>query len=300
MTTNKETINLDHEEYQYLNLVKHVLKHGIEDDDRTGVGTYSILGNLMRFDLTDGKLPLLTTKKVNFKSVLGELLWFISGKTDSTNLKDQGINIWNANGSREFLDACGFGDREEGDLGPVYGFQWRHWGAKYETSKTDYTGKGIDQLAKCIQMIKETPNSRRIIMNAWNVSDIELMVLPPCHVMCQFRVYKKQGLLSCIMTQRSCDIGLGVPFNIASYATLTHIIAHVCGLKPYEFVYQMNDVHIYKSHVEKLKSQLDRTPKMFPTLKINTDNKDIDSFVMDDFILENYEHDDYIKMDMAL
>ena len=299
METKDDSDKPPHPEYQYLQLVQQVISEGYKSDDRTGVGTYSLFGNQMRFDLTRG-FPLLTTKKMYFKGILEELLWFISGSTDANELSKRGVKIWDGNGSREFLDKYGFKDRKEGDLGPVYGFQWRHWGAAYGTCDDDYTGKGIDQLMECIEMIKKTPNSRRIILNAWNVSDIPKMVLPPCHMMCQFVVNQDTKQLSCLMTQRSCDMGLGVPFNIASYALLTHIIAHVCDLEAHEFIYQLGHTHVYLNHVNALQEQLKRTPKAFPKLRINTKNKDINQFKSEDFELESYEHHDNIKMKMAL
>lgn len=195
-----------HEEYQYLDLVREIIEYGTEKDDRTGTGTYSIFGAQMRFDLRES-FPLLTTKQVFFKGVVLELLWFISGCTSSKVLSSQGCKIWDANGSKEFLNSIGLTNREEGDLGPVYGFQWRHWGAQYVDMHTDYKGKGIDQLKNCIEKIKKNPNDRRIVMSAWNPSELSKMALPPCHMFCQF--YVANGELSCQMYQRSCDMGLG-------------------------------------------------------------------------------------------
>lgn len=286
-----------HEEYQYLDLIRDILERGELRGDRTGVGTIGLFGCSMRFNLSE-TFPLLTTKRVFWRGVVEELLWFIKGDTNSNHLNEKGVSIWNANGSKEFLESRGLGHREQGDLGPVYGFQWRHFGAKYVDMHADYTGQGVDQLAECIHKIKNTPNDRRILLSAWNPADLSLMALPPCHMFCQF--YVSNGKLSCLMYQRSCDMGLGVPFNIASYALLTCMIAQVCGLQPGEFVHMLGDTHVYTNHVEPLKTQLQREPRAFPKLKINPDKKDIDSFTLEDFTLEGYEPHPNIKMEMAV
>jgi thymidylate synthase len=221
----KDTINS--EERQYLDLIRNILDHGRTKGNRTGVGTRSVFGAQMRFSLRNS-FPLLTTKRVFWRGVVEELLWFIRGSTNARELSDKNVKIWDANGSRQFLDSLGLEDREEGDLGPVYGFQWRHFGAKYEDMHKDYTGLGVDQLAEVIRKIKTYPDDRRIIMSSWNPTDLPLMALPPCHTLCQF--YVSDGELSCQMYQRSADMGLGVPFNIASYSLLTCMIAHVCDL----------------------------------------------------------------------
>ncbi|KAG6451679.1 hypothetical protein O3G_MSEX007291 [Manduca sexta] len=218
-----------HDEYQYLNIVKQIIDTGDKRIDRTQVGTLSIFGAMQRYSLQNNTLPLLTTKRVFTRGVIEELLWMISGSTDAKTLSAKGVHIWDANGSRSFLDNLGFTNREEGDLGPVYGFQWRHSGAKYIDAKTDYTGQGIDQLQNIIDTIKKNPADRRMIMCAWNPSDLGLMALPPCHCLAQF--YVASGKLSCQLYQRSADMGLGVPFNIASYSLLTHMIAHITGLE---------------------------------------------------------------------
>lgn len=227
---------------------------GKKRSDRTGVGTVSIFGAQMRFDLRNDIFPLLTTKRVFWRAVLEELLWFIKGSTNAKELQDKNVHIWDGNSTREFLDKNGFHDREEGDLGPVYGFQWRHFGAEYKTCHDDYTGKGIDQLNEIIERIRNNPNDRRIIMSAWNVTDIPKMALPPCHCFVQF--YVADGELSCQLYQRSADMGLGVPFNIASYALLTYMIAHVTGLKPGDFIHTLGDAHVYLTHIEPLKEQV--------------------------------------------
>ncbi|KAG1671709.1 hypothetical protein FOA52_007501 [Chlamydomonas sp. UWO 241] len=286
-----------HDEQQYLELVDRIVSTGVYRPDRTGTGTHSLFGTSMRFDLRH-TFPLLTTKRVFWRGVLEELLWFVSGSTNANQLRDKGIHIWDGNSSREFLDAGGFTEREVGDLGPVYGFQWRHFGAEYKDMHTDYTGEGVDQLADVIHRIKTNPNDRRIIMSAWNPAAMRLMALPPCHMFCQF--YVANGELSCLMYQRSCDVGLGVPFNIASYAVLTLMIAQVCGLRPGEFVHMMGDTHVYSNHVEPLKEQLKNAPKHFPMLKINPAKTDIDAFTMDDFELLGYAPHKAIAMKMAV
>jgi len=286
-----------HEEYQYLDLIQKIIEEGYTGDDRTGVGTVSTFGTSMRFDLKKS-FPLLTTKRVFWRGIVEELLWFIKGDTNANHLSEKGIKIWDGNGSREFLDKRGLSHREQGDLGPVYGFQWRHFGAKYVDMHTDYSGQGVDQLADCIRKIKEDPTDRRILLSAWNPADLNLMALPPCHMFCQF--YVANGELSCLMYQRSADMGLGVPFNVASYSLLTCMMAQVCGLKPGEFIHNMGNTHVYKNHVEPLKTQLERTPRPFPVLRINPDVKDIDGFEAKDFELFGYNPHGKIAMDMAV
>ncbi|XP_009332467.1 PREDICTED: thymidylate synthase [Pygoscelis adeliae] len=244
------------------------------------------------------QFPLLTTKRVFWKGVLEELLWFIKGSTNAKELSAKGVKIWDANGSRDFLDKQGFSTREEGDLGPVYGFQWRHFGAEYKDMHADYSNQGVDQLQKVIETIKTNPDDRRIIMCAWNPKDISLMALPPCHALCQF--YVLNGELSCQLYQRSGDMGLGVPFNIASYSLLTYMIAHVTGLKPGEFIHTLGDAHIYLNHVEPLKVQLQREPRPFPKLRILRKVEDISDFKAEDFQIEDYNPHPPIKMEMAV
>eukprot|EP01002_Notosolenus_urceolatus_P014759 NODE_658_length_1876_cov_64.453202_g529_i0.p2 GENE.NODE_658_length_1876_cov_64.453202_g529_i0~~NODE_658_length_1876_cov_64.453202_g529_i0.p2 ORF type:complete len:501 (+),score=137.39 NODE_658_length_1876_cov_64.453202_g529_i0:165-1667(+) len=286
------------EEKQYLDLVRKVVATGLRKGDRTGVGTISIFGNMMRFSLRNGRFPLLTTKRVFLKGIVEELIWFIRGDTDGKRLSEKGVRIWDGNGSREFLDNLGFTDRREGDLGPIYGFQWRHFGAEYEGPDADYTGKGVDQLMKIIETIKTNPNDRRMIMSAWNPVAIPKMALPPCHVMAQF--YVADGELSCMMTQRSCDMGLGVPFNIASYSLLTCMIAHVTGLRPGDFIHSLGDTHVYSNHVEPLEAQLSRQPRPFPILRINPNATDIEKMTAEDFVVSDYEPFPTIKMEMAV
>ena len=262
---------------QYLDLLNHVLKNGVEKSDRTGTGTISVFGYQMRFDLSEG-FPVLTTKKLHLKSIIHELLWFISGSTNIKYLTDNGVRIWN-----EWAD-------ENGNLGPVYGKQWRAW----ETSD----GKTIDQLMDVINTIKTNPDSRRMIVSAWNVGDVSKMALPPCHLLFQF--YVANGKLSCQLYQRSCDIFLGVPFNIASYALLTIMIAQVTGLEPGDFVHTLGDAHIYKNHIEQVKLQLTREPYPLPKMVINKDVDDILKFKYEDFVLENYIAHPHIKGEVSV
>lgn len=285
-----------HDEYQYLSAVAEIIESGHEKSDRTGTGTLSKFGMQMRYNLVD-QFPLLTTKRVFWRGVLEELLWFIKADTNANNLAAKNVRIWDKNGAREFLDNLGLNDREVGDLGPVYGFQWRHFGAKYGTMHDDYTGKGIDQLTAVIEKIKNNPNDRRIIMSAWNPPDLPLMALPPCHLMCQF--YVAGNKLSCQMYQRSADMGLGVPFNIASYSLLTYMIAHVTNLEPGEFIHTMGDAHVYKNHVEPLKEQLKRDPRPFPKLVIKRKVENIEDFVAEDFEIVEYKPWATIKMEMS-
>ena len=288
----------EHPEKQYLNLVRSVLERGEPRTDRTGTGTLSVFGASMRFSLREG-FPLLTTKRVFWKAVCEELLWFIRGDTDARHLSEKGVRIWDANSSRAFLDSMGFLDREEGDLGPIYGFQWRHWGAEYGTAKDDYQGKGVDQLRQVIELIKTEPSSRRIILSAWNPTAIPKMALPPCHVMAQFYVSGSKEL-SCQLYQRSADLGLGVPFNIASYSLLTHMIAQVCGLAVGDFVHVLGDAHVYANHVEALTDQIEREPRSFPTLRLNSRITEIDDFTIDDVELEGYRPHPSVPMKMAV
>jgi len=295
---------LNKEELQYLDLCKNIIENGETRPDRTGTGTLSIFAPpQLRFSLKDDKFPLLTTKRVFTKAIILELLWFVKGDTNNKNLQKEGVKIWDGNGSREYLDSLGLTDREEGDLGPVYGFQWRHFGAEYVDCHTDYTNKGYDQLSDIIHKLKTNPYDRRIIMSAWNPPDFKKMALPPCHVFCQFYVSfpkDQKPQLSCILYQRSCDMGLGVPFNIASYALLTRMIAKVVDMDCGEFIHTMGDAHVYKDHVDALKEQIERTPREFPTLEIKRDIKDIDDFKLEDFEIKDYNPYKSIKMKMSV
>lgn len=291
------------EERAYLNLVKDVIERGNKRTDRTGVGTLSLFAPpQLRFRL-DTYFPLLTTKKTFFRGVAEELFWFLKGSTHVKELQDKKIKIWDGNSSRLFLNQRGLYHYDEGELGPVYGFQWRHLGAEYKGYQHDYTGQGIDQIAQIINQIKTNPTDRRIILTAWNPVDLDKMALPPCHLYCQFYVTEVpngKNLLSCQMYQRSCDLGLGVPFNIASYALLTYLIAHCTDTVPYEFIHCMGDAHVYLNHIEPLKEQIKREPRPFPTLKITNPTKNIDELSYKDLLLEDYEPYGPIKMEMAV
>ncbi|KAI0324726.1 thymidylate synthase [Cubamyces sp. BRFM 1775] len=297
-----------HDEQQYLDLIRTVLDTGAIRPDRTGTGTLSVFAppNL-RFSLEDDTLPLLTTKRTFLRGIVEELLWFVRGCTDSKQLSTKGIKIWDGNGSKEFLEKRGLGHRREGDLGPVYGFQWRHFGAQYEDCDADYTGKGVDQLQECIDKIKHNPTDRRIILSAWNPADIPQMALPPCHMMCQFYVHLPPAndpiakpRLSCLMYQRSADLGLGIPFNIASYALLTHMVAHVTDTVPHELIIQLGDAHVYRDHVDALKVQLEREPRPFPKIKWPRQVDNIDGFKTEDFVVEGYDPHPSIAMKMSV
>ena len=291
-----------HEEFQYLDLIKEAMDEGIFRGDRTGTGTYSVFGRTMRFNLRHS-FPLLTTKRVFWRGLAEELLWFVAGSTNAKELSDKGIGIWDGNGSREYLDSIGLTDREEMDLGPVYGFQWRHFGASYKTMHDSYDGQGVDQLGELVHKIKNNPTDRRLVLTAWNPLALPEMALPPCHMFCQFYVDTEAKELSCQMYQRSCDLGLGVPFNIASYSLLTMMVAKVCGLKPGEFVHVLGDAHVYANHVEPLQEQLQNTPKHLPSLEIKETERnqdDIDGFAFEDFVLHGYKCHKKIAMKMAV
>ena len=283
---------------QYLEIIKDIIETGSEKSDRTGVGIVGKFGYQMRFDLSES-FPLLTTKDVFWRGVAEELVWFVKGDTNAKHLSDKKIRIWDGNASRQFLDGIGLNHREEWDLGPVYGFQWRHFGAAYDTMHSDYSGQGFDQLADVIKQLKHNPTSRRIVMSAWNAADLSKMALPPCHLLAQFYV-TADGRLSCQMYQRSCDMGLGVPFNIASYSLLTCMLAQVCGLKRGEFVHVLGDAHVYRNHVEPLQEQLKRYPHPFPQLVLNPDITEIEDFKFSDFKIINYTCHPKIKMEMAV
>lgn len=292
-----------YDEYEYLNLIHSIL---IQDKkkriDRTFVGTFSQFGYQCRYDLQKG-FPLFTTKKTFWRGIVTELLWMISGCTDSKELEKDGIKIWKGNGSRDFLDLNGFSEREVGDLGPIYGFQWRHAGADYSSSSVSYEGKGIDQLQNVINELKNNPTSRRIILNAWGVKDLPSMALPPCHILCQFYVDMSDMSLSCHMYQRSADLGLGVPFNVASYSLLTHIIAHLTGYQVGHFIHSIGDAHIYANHTHALQKQLTRKVKKPPTLFINDlegEIKSIDDVREKHILLLNYKSHSSIRMQMAV
>ncbi len=262
---------------QYLDLVKHIMDTGVEKSDRTGTGTISVFGHQMRFDLEQG-FPMVTTKKLHLKSIIYELLWFLKGDTNIGYLKENGVRIWD-----EWAD-------DEGNLGPVYGKQWRSWqGAN---------GVVVDQIAQAVHTLKTNPDSRRIMVNAWNVAELGEMALTPCHALFQF--YVAEGKLSCQLYQRSADVFLGVPFNIASYALLTMMMAQVCGLKPGHFVHTFGDAHLYLNHLEQARLQLSREPRPLPTMRINPEVKNIDDFVFEDFVLEGYDPHPHIKAEVSI
>ncbi|MEN5230795.1 thymidylate synthase [Brevundimonas naejangsanensis] len=266
----------DHPEWQYLNLLRDILDNGVRRDDRTGTGTLGVFGRQMRFDLSKG-FPLLTTKKLHTRSIFIELLWFLRGETNIAWLKDNGVSIWD-----EWADA-------EGDLGPVYGKQWRSWAAP--------NGQSIDQIAKLVHGLKTNPNSRRHIVSAWNPADVDDMALPPCH--CLFQFFVADGKLSCQLYQRSADVFLGVPFNIASYALLTHMLAKVVGLEPGDFVHTFGDAHLYLNHLEQAELQLTRAPLPLPTLSV-ADKDDLLGFELSDFVLNDYQSWPHIKAAVAI
>jgi len=287
-----------HEEYQYLNLIQNILINGHIEKGRNGE-TISLFGASMRFTLQNNSVPIFTTKKVAWKTCVKELLWFIRGETDNNLLNEQNVHIWDDNSSKEFMASRGLNDYTEGLLGPIYGFQWRHFNAKYDP----YTGlpltDGIDQLQEIINLLKNpnTRTSRRLIMTAWNPCQLDEMALPPCHVLCQFNVHDGNKL-SCSLYQRSGDMGLGVPFNVASYSFLTHILAKHCGLEAYEFIYFLGNAHIYNEHVTQLQEQISRVPFQFPSLEIIQIKENINDYNELDFIISNYKHHDTIKMKM--
>jgi len=279
---------------EYLNLVEDVLKNGVEKGDRTGTGTISVFAREMRFNLANGSIPLLTTKKMHTRSIIFELLWYLKAGTNIDYLQDNGVRIWN-----EWAD-------ENGDLGPVYGYQWRKWPVaksahiNYETDPPEAVieWEHIDQIADIINKLRNNPNDRRIIVSAWNVGQIENMALPPCHYTFQF--YVADGKLSCMLNQRSCDVALGVPFNIVQYCILTHMIAQVVGLEPGEFIWRGGDVHIYKNHIDALKEQITRAPYSSPRLILNSDVKEIDDFKFEDFEIVDYECHPAIKLQVSV
>jgi thymidylate synthase len=295
---NKSRNNTHHEENQYLNLISDIIEHGSVDNGRNG-NTKAIFGSAMHFSLENGKIPILTTKRVAHKTCLKELLWFIKGDTNNKHLKDQKVHIWDANGSREFLDKRGLMDRKEDDMGPIYGFQWRHFNAPYSDCDADYTNKGYDQLQNMIDILKcpEVRMSRRLVMSAWNPLQLEEMALPPCHVLAQFNV-TDNNKLHCALYQRSGDVGLGVPFNIASYSFLTHLLAKHCGLEATDFAYFLGNTHIYDDHIDILKTQVGRTPKAFPTIEITKLYSNINDYELEDFNITNYEYHPKLSMVM--
>ena len=289
--------NYKHPEEQYLELIRYLINCGTYEQTRNG-NTFCAIGNAMYFSLKDKQIPILTTKKVAVKTCLKELIWFMQGKTDNKLLKEQNVHIWDLNGCKEFLEQNNL-PYEEDDLGPVYGHQWRHFNASYTDCNTDYSNSGVDQLQNVINSLKDPAqrSSRRHIVCAWNPCQLKEMALPPCHVLFQFHVTDGDKL-SCTLYQRSCDVGLGVPFNIMSYSALTILIAKHCDLVPHEFIYYMGNTHVYEEHVEALKIQLEREPYQFPTMEIKQKRENIDDYELDDFEISNYQYHGPIKMTM--
>lgn len=291
---------MNNEEQQYLNLVKEIIDNGYVENGRNGK-TRVKFGHTMRFSLRDGTIPILTTKKVAFRPCFEELFWFMRGSTDNRLLQEKNVSIWNGNSTREFLDSRGLYDRAVGDLGPVYGFQWRHFNAIYTDRNSDYSDEGVDQLQNIIDDLKneDTRSSRRHILTAWNPCQLDEMALPPCHMICQFNV-RENKYLSCALFQRSGDVGLGVPFNIASYSLFTHLLAKHCGLIADEFVHFLGNCHIYEEHIEPLKVQLQREPMEFPKIEIKRVCENIEDYNIDDIIWKTkYVSHEIIKMKMS-
>jgi thymidylate synthase len=292
-----------HEEYQYLNLLKTIVNEGHWEEGRNGQ-TKSIFGQMMRFSLQNGQIPILTTKKTAWKTCLKELLWFLQGETDNKILQDQNVHIWDGNASKEFMESRGLTEYPAGKLGPIYGYQWRHYNAAYDPQ----TGKplqeettGIDQLQQIIAALKDPKErfSRRLILTAWNPCQLDEMALPPCHILCQFNVHDGNKL-SCALYQRSSDSICGKPFNIASYSFLTHLLAKHCGLEAYEFVHFMGNCHIYAEHIESAQTQIQREPFDFPTLAISQCRENINDYTINDFIVSNYKSHEAIKVTMVV
>jgi len=288
-------------EHQYLQCIRDIDSRGTEECGRNGI-TKSLFGYSMRFSLADGVLPLLTTKKLAWRTCFKELMWFIRGSTSNTELQEAGVNIWSGNATPEFMESRGLKDkfRCEGDLGPIYGHQWRHFNAPYVSCETNYTGKGIDQLQQIIDQLRNpaTRNSRRLVLSAWNPCQLDEMALPPCHILMQFHV-REDKYLSCALYQRSGDVGLGVPFNIASYSLLTSLLAHHCNLIAEDFVYFLGNVHIYKEHMECLREQITREPLPFPKIIWKRKCNSIEEYQIEDLhFTEEYRHHPHIKMEM--
>ena len=299
---NKVSDNIFHtinEEHQYLNLIRNIIDNGTWEEGRNGK-TKSIFGHSMRFSLANGKIPILTTKKTAWKTCLKELLWFIRGETDNKLLQDQGVHIWDGNSSREFLDSRELTSNPEGILGPIYGRQWRQFNAPYDNETGKATGQGIDQLQQIIDQLKDPEQrfSRRLIMTAWNPCQLDEMALPPCHIMCQFNVHDGNKL-SCCMFQRSCDFFLGIPFNVASYSLLTHLLAKHCGLEACEFIHFMGNCHLYENAIDAATMQMERKPFPFPTLNIKEIRENINDYQVDDFVVTGYQHHEAIKVAMV-
>ena len=295
----RDTSNPRHEEYQYLNLLKDIIDEGVNEVGRNG-NTLGVYGTAMHYSLENGKIPILTTKKTAWKTCLKELLWFIRGDTDNKLLNEQNVHIWDANSTPEFKKTRGLHNYVDGDLGPLYGFQWRHFNAPYSSCNEDYAGKGVDQLQLVIDNLKdpEKRTSRRMVVSAWNPCQMDQGVLPPCHVLMQFNVVDGNKL-SCCMFQRSIDSACGLPFNIASYSFLTMLLAKHCDLIPHEFIHYGGNCHIYAEHLDDMKEQITRTPYPFPTVEILNKRENINDYVLEDFRIHDYQHHAPIKLKMV-
>jgi len=287
-------------EQGYIDLLKDIINNGDRRDDRTGVGVYGVFGRQLRFDLRNNTIPLLTTKRVYWNGVLEELLFFIKGQTNNKILQNKNIHIWDGNTSAEYLAKNGLNHLKDGDMGPIYGNRWRHFGADYIDSNTDYTNKGVDQLQNAINLIKNDPTSRRIVVSAWDATYLDKACLYPCHILFQFYVNVERKELSCHMYQRSVDCFLGLPFNIASYATLTHIIAKMCDLTAGELIMSLGDTHIYSNHLEQCWIQIPREIRKFPKINIKRKLASIDDYCADDFEIIGYNPHPLIKGSMAV
>ncbi len=286
------------EEFQYLSMANRIILEGYVEEGRNGL-TRCLYGEKMEFSLDNNVLPLLTSKKVAWRTCLRELLWFISGSTSNEDLKKKKVNIWDGNSTREFLDSRNLHNLKEGDLGPVYGHQWRHFNAPYTSSEDDYSGKGVDQLNKVIEQLRNDRRSRRIILCSWNPCQLDEMALPPCHAFVQFHVVEDSKLICCLY-QRSGDVGLGVPFNIASYSFLTHLLAHHVGLKAHKLIHFIGNAHVYESHVDALKEQINNDTYNFPILDMNCPiRENIEDYVENDFVVKEYNSSNVVKMDMV-
>lgn len=294
---------MPHQEYQYLKLIRNILRNGQQRTSRNG-NTLYVFGSQMRFSLKKRRLPLLTTKFVPFQTCLHELLWFLKGETSNTILQKKGVHIWDGNASREFLNSRGLYHYKENDLGPIYGHQWRYFNGPYRNCESNYKGQGIDQIQSVINILQgkhplENKYSRRLIVSAWNPCQLDQMALPPCHILFQFHVNSRDEL-SCSLYQRSGDVGLGIPFNIASYSILTHLIAKHCGLNVGEFIHTIGDAHIYEEHIPVLKKQIQKKPIRFPKLQIKETYTSIDDYSVKDFKLLHYKHQGLLKMPMIV
>ncbi len=287
-----------HEEYQYLNLIQDILNEGTVEKGRNGFTKCSV-GSVMHFSLENNKIPILTTKKTAWKTCLKELLWFIKGQTSNKILNDQKVHIWDGNSTKDFMNSRGLQDYKEGDLGPLYGYQWRFFNAPYEDCDSNYIGKGVDQLQHVIDCLKDPDQrtSRRLVVSAWNPCQIDEGVLPPCHVLFQFNVVDGNKL-SCTLYQRSCDEFLGIPFNIASYSFLTHLIAKHCDLEPYEFIHYGGNCHIYDDHFDQMREQISRQPFEFPIVEIINKRESINDYILEDFKINGYQCHSQIKGEM--